>query len=32
MPRWLGWVVNVVWWAFILSAATVSVYRLVYSA
>jgi hypothetical protein len=28
IPRWLGWVVNVVWWTFLLSAATVSVYRL----
>ncbi len=32
MPRWLGWMVNVVWWTFLLSATSVSVYRLVYSA
>jgi hypothetical protein len=32
MPGWLRWVVNVVWWAFVLSAAAVSLYRLAHSA
>jgi len=32
MPRWLRWVFNVVWWAFLFSVAMVSLYRLVHSA
>jgi hypothetical protein len=32
MPGWLRWVVNVVWWAFLLSVAMVSLYRLAHSA
>jgi hypothetical protein len=32
MPRWLRWIVNVAWWAFLFSLTVVSLYRLAHSA
>jgi hypothetical protein len=31
LPKWLRWVVSVVWWGFVLSAAAISLYRLAHS-